>query len=288
MGFFIFLIIAFFIIKSIFFSGGSGSSEGHSHQGTSNGSTYYPAGQFETGFYIEQIHVYAKGPVFTYDTPTIKDECFYVFGEGELQISNSTGELKIALKKISDNRIVPMHFYINGSYYPVIDRYGNTYAGIDYTTVSVGRTAAALLNELEASLVDQHLYNRTCLFLKELLVFNMLVKRKIITSYSNHYITVSNADISTFYQTFDKLSEQAFNLMDKYITEGTGEMREDYISELLKILELPTDTRDLNVIRNQYKQLAKKYHPDRNKGTEETMKKINVAYEEICEYLKAS
>ncbi|MFF2875491.1 DnaJ domain-containing protein [Gottfriedia sp. NPDC057991] len=44
----------------------------------------------------------------------------------------------------------------------------------------------------------------------------------------------------------------------------------------------------MNAIKNQYKKLAKKYHPDLNKGTEELMTNINVAYEELCDLMKVA
>ncbi|PQZ55583.1 MULTISPECIES: J domain-containing protein [Bacillus] len=70
-----------------------------------------------------------------------------------------------------------------------------------------------------------------------------------------------------------------------WISSGNNNSR---ISTLLETLELPVDTRDMNVIKKQYRSLAKKYHPDTGNGSEEKMKKINVAYEELCQQLAAS
>lgn len=48
-------------------------------------------------------------------------------------------------------------------------------------------------------------------------------------------------------------------------------------TKLYDILELST-TCDINDIKRSYKKLARKYHPDRNKGTEEKFKEISHAY----------
>jgi curved DNA-binding protein CbpA len=49
-----------------------------------------------------------------------------------------------------------------------------------------------------------------------------------------------------------------------------------------KILKLPKKTTRKEIIEN-YKKLAKEYHPDRG-GSEELIKKLNYAYEILMEY----
>ena len=285
MGFFL-LIIAFFVIKAIFFS--SSDSRPSSYE-TANGSTFNNWGHFTEGFYIEEDDVFVKGPVYSYTSPKVSMPNFLAFGEDNLQFKNSTGYISMYLKKVSDGRIVPIHFFVNSNSFSVIDKHGNPHTGNDYTSVSVARSLSLMLHTLELQGANENLIKTTYLFVKELLVFNMMVKRKIITSYGDSYIVISNNHISSFYQTHTNLYDSAGDTISSYADSPySGQPKDDHISKLLKTLELPTDTSDFNVIKNQYKQLAKKYHPDRNKGTEEKMKKINVAYEELCEYFKAS
>ena len=70
-------------------------------------------------------------------------------------------------------------------------------------------------------------------------------------------------------------------------TINSDELREMYnkksLPDYYSILGLTTDASDA-AIKNQYRKLAKQYHPDRNKqSTEEKMSEINKAYEVLSD-----
>ena len=58
------------------------------------------------------------------------------------------------------------------------------------------------------------------------------------------------------------------------------------IGILLKILELPLDIRDFNVINKQHRKLVKLYHPDIYKDNGTKLKEINVAFDKLKKILK--
>jgi curved DNA-binding protein CbpA len=59
----------------------------------------------------------------------------------------------------------------------------------------------------------------------------------------------------------------------------------DRIREALETLGLPTlVTR--REIKERYRQLARRYHPDRNEGDAKRMMEINRAYETLMEYVE--
>lgn len=62
------------------------------------------------------------------------------------------------------------------------------------------------------------------------------------------------------------------------------------ISPYLKVLNLPSETRDMVVIKTAYKKLIKKYHPDINPSVEAGEKAIqlNLAYEQLKKNIGAS
>ena len=59
----------------------------------------------------------------------------------------------------------------------------------------------------------------------------------------------------------------------------------DKIRKALEVLGLPSlVTR--HEIKERYRQLARRYHPDRDKGDADKMEEINRAYEALMEYVE--
>lgn len=77
---------------------------------------------------------------------------------------------------------------------------------------------------------------------------------------------------------------------DKYnLAENEDVCKSDIIIEkYLKILELPKDTNNIDIIQSAYRSLSKKYHPDRNKSFEAKQKfeEIKDAYIKLKKYYK--
>lgn len=295
MGFFL-LLIAFFIIKAIFFPSNNSSSGTGSTESQLNATHYDCKGHFSDGFFIEERDVFIEAPVYSYDSPKINVPFFYSYKEGEMSLRNSSGNIKIELWQLNDCRVVPIGVCINGEWFKIVDKNGKLKEQADFTSInqykdiSVGRTACLIMDILEEAGANENLVLETFIFMRDLLVFNILINRKIIVAAGHGYVYISNNHLTRFAQLYDEVFQTALNTMQNYHVpyEEANNNVDDYVADLLAILELPAHTRDLNIIKHQYKQLAKKYHPDRNKGTEELMKKINVAYEELCEYLKVS
>ncbi|MEH7452391.1 J domain-containing protein [Gottfriedia acidiceleris] len=297
MGFFV-LLIAFFIIKALFFSGGSSSSGSGSLESQLNATQYDCLGHFTNGFFIEDKDVLVEAPVYSYDNPKINVPYFYTYEEGPMILRNSSGNIRIELRKLTDFRIVPVAICINDEWYKVVDRNGKfkeiTPDSISHDVlenISVGRTTSLITDLLEELGANENLILETLVFMRDLLVFNILINRKIIVATGHGVVYISNHYLARFAQLYDEVFQSAIKTMNNYNPpyEGANTSNTDnHIEQLLTILELPVHTRDLNIIKHQYKQLARKYHPDLNTGTEEVMKKINVAYEELCELLKAS
>ena len=60
------------------------------------------------------------------------------------------------------------------------------------------------------------------------------------------------------------------------------------LKKALKTLNINNENITISLIENKYKNLVKKYHPDKNKGNkiyEEKLKEINHAFEEIKKQL---
>ena len=56
------------------------------------------------------------------------------------------------------------------------------------------------------------------------------------------------------------------------------------LKKALKVLNINNEKVTIKLVKNKYKKLVKKYHPDVNKGNkkhEEKLKKVNKAFEEI-------
>lgn len=286
LGFILFLIAIYIAYK--FFSSDSGGSNQVNHN-NSSGSWYHPDGEFIEGFYIEDRDVYAKGPVYTFNFG--EHGILYGYEEGILQLRNSTGNIEIQLKQVNDRRIVPIFFHINGKSFSVVDRNGHflDHTNSNFNIISVVHTFSHMYTEISDANFNEQLKTDVYIFMRDLLIFNMLIKRGIISKFENQNIFVSNKyDGPIFVDKFKEIfaiAEETIDTHMGWIASGNNDSR---ISTLLEILELPIDTRDMNVIKKKYRSLAKKYHPDTGNGSEEKMKKINVAYEELCQHLAAS
>jgi len=286
LGFILFLIVIYIAYKC--FSSDSGGST-QVNRNDSSGSWYHPDGQFIEGFYIEDRDVYAKGPVFSFNFG--EQGLLYGYEEGILQLRNSTGNIEIQLKQVNDRRIVPIFFHINGKPFSVVDKNGNflNQNNSNFNIISVVHTFSHMYAEISDANFNEQLKIEVYIFMRDLLIFNMMIKRGIIAKFENQNIFVSNKyDGPLFVDKFREIFVIAEETIETHMDWITSENNDSRVSILLEILELPTDTRDMNIIKKQYRTLAKKYHPDTGNGSEEKMKKINVAYEELCQHLAAS
>lgn len=286
-----FIIILVIIGLWLIGSASSGSSSSRSNQSSYNHTTssnsnsnFIPIyGEFESGSYLEKVNVYVKGPVYSYP---LGEGFFWGYGGGRLLIQNSSGQLSINLVKSPDNRIVPSSFTINNEKFSVIEKNGQFYSQQSYRDISLARTINYILDEQARLNMDQKSQETTFEFLIGLLVFNMLLKRKVIFRHGKEAIEVAAG--TNLQAESDKLWSVAVDLVNKYENDYLAERTTNKIQELLSILELPSTERDLNVIKKQYKVLAKKYHPDVYLKSDQKFKQINSAYEELCTYLQAS
>ena len=83
---------------------------------------------------------------------------------------------------------------------------------------------------------------------------------------------------------FEKVFTNYFNFFKKKKTEKEFDKYNSSLQKALKVLNINNEEINLKKIENKYKKLAKKYHPDKNKGNkkyEEKFKNINQAFEEI-------
>ncbi len=282
MGFIIICIIIYVLYK--FFTSGSTNSAPAT---SSDSKIIYADGQFEDGNYIEELNVFLKGPVYTYDLGSSR--IFFGFNEGQLKIKNSSGELLIDLMKSRDGRMLPVTFFINNKVYKVIDKHGNLIDGVvNLSNVSLARTTNYILNEQEDSNMDFNSQKATYEVLLGLLTFNLLTKRRIILTYAREYIEIANNYTYNLLQEISNYENIATDTINKYEQNYLKDQMNNIINDLLTILNLPLETRDLEKIKKQYKLLAKKHHPDMHGGSDEKFKEINHAYEQLCNYLKAS
>ena len=83
---------------------------------------------------------------------------------------------------------------------------------------------------------------------------------------------------------FEKVFTNYFNFFKKKKTKKEFDKYNSSLQKALKVLNINNEEINLKKIENKYKKLAKKYHPDKNKGNkkyEEKFKNINQAFEEI-------
>lgn len=252
----------------------------------SNTEYIYPVGEYESGFYMEEVNVFVKGPIYTYLLS--KDNYFFGYTGGKLSIKNSSGTLEIELRRIGDNRVVPTNIELNGERLLPINKYGEFVSPSDETDfkeISVARTTNHILDEQDIRNFDHSLQTETYYFLLSLLVFNMSVKRSIIFDYTRQYLHIENEYIYILAQELEKIRTKAESLIEKYsgcYIKGSSNSK---IEKFLSALELPTDIRDMNTIKKQYKLLAKKYHPDVNNQDDTKFKEITDAYNELFSIL---
>ena len=83
---------------------------------------------------------------------------------------------------------------------------------------------------------------------------------------------------------FEKIISNYFNFFNKTKTKKNNYMYNSSLKNAFQILKINKKNVSFKAIENKYKELVKKYHPDRNKGNkiyEEKLKKINLAFSEI-------
>ncbi|SFB19954.1 MULTISPECIES: J domain-containing protein [unclassified Bacillus (in: firmicutes)] len=286
---FIVICIVIYVLIKIFGSDSSSSSSENYHSNYSASPNHiYRYGEFESGFYMEEINVFAKGPVYSFELDN--GQFFWGYVEGNLTLKNSSGNIEFQLKKLTDNRIIPVHFSLNNKRFSVVDKHGNYFnlSLQNYTDISLARTMNLVLDEQSNANMDQNLLDATYEFLISLLTFNIMSKRKIILSSNPESIHVNPKYFHRFREEVESIRGIATSLFNKYFDNYLIANTDKKIESLLSILELPSNTRDLNSIKKQYKLLAKKYHPDVYLKSDTKFKEINQAYEDLCSYLKAS
>ena len=86
------------------------------------------------------------------------------------------------------------------------------------------------------------------------------------------------------FKNFEKLFFNYFDFFKKKKNGAKINKNNSLFKNALKILNINNKNITFQLVENKYKKLAKKYHPDKNKGDkkyEEKLKKINQAFEEI-------
>ncbi|MGE7716941.1 J domain-containing protein [Priestia megaterium] len=280
------LIVAIFILYFIFSNSGDSSSNSQ-RPVNSNSHLIDIHGSFHDGFYIEDIKVYVKGPISTYEMTS--DYYLFAFGPGELKVNNSNAEVVINLEKTRSQRIVPANFFINKEKFPVINKQGRPdFSVIDLTNVDVTKTLCYMLDELNARDIDAIVIDVIFDYMTKIILYNMLINNSVITDYSIYSIEIHKNHYFNLLSTIEKYCNIIDKKLESYMGNYSEASKSQRIKQLLAILELPSDIDDIVTIKRQYKLLAKKYHPDLNHHSEQKMKEINLAYEELSELLQAS
>ena len=86
----------------------------------------------------------------------------------------------------------------------------------------------------------------------------------------------------------DNIRNIAYELADKYSIKYTKDYTSKKVENLLCILELPLSTRDIEVIKKQYKKLVKKYYQDVYKQSDKKFGEVSDAYNELFMLLGAA
>ena len=90
------------------------------------------------------------------------------------------------------------------------------------------------------------------------------------------------------FRNFDKIFSNYFEFFKKKKNHSKLNKKKTLLKDALKILNIDSTNINIEFVENKYKKLAKKYHPDKNKGDkkdQEKFKKINQAFEEIKKQL---
>ena len=86
---------------------------------------------------------------------------------------------------------------------------------------------------------------------------------------------------------FEKIFSNCFNFFKKK-NQSKIKKNNSLLKKALDTLNINNENITIKLVENKYKNLVKKYHPDKNKGNkiyEEKLKKINQAFEEIKKQL---
>ena len=90
------------------------------------------------------------------------------------------------------------------------------------------------------------------------------------------------------FKSFEKIFSNYFDFFKKNKANNKFNKKDSILKNSLKILNINNENITIKLVKNKYKKLVKKYHPDKNKGNkkyEEKLKKINQAFEEIKKQL---
>ncbi|RDW21437.1 hypothetical protein CWR48_03280 [Oceanobacillus arenosus] len=304
MSFFIILLLVFIIVGYIS-DNQSGQSQGsnnenersnrssnnnHSNddfQSYLDGIDYDCDGTFDRGFYNPETRLRIKGPMKSYDILT--ERYFYSFYDGTLEFKDENTKVSIRLVISKDKRIVPAIFHINGDLYKPVDYNGDfieSIQSISINDIHVSRTVCFIMVQLENYPIRQITYDTISGILIDVIAFNMLTRNKVIIEFEEDYITVAKDYKYNFEDTYKRFRDIVINKISNYLLNNNYLAKSHIyeVEEWLSILELPNDTTDIAIIRKQYRTLARKYHPDLHHNTEDQMKKINMAYDNLQQY----
>ena len=86
------------------------------------------------------------------------------------------------------------------------------------------------------------------------------------------------------FENFEKIFSDYFDFFKKKKYQSKINKKNSLLKKALKVLNINNEKVTIKLVKNKYKKLVKKYHPDVNKGNkkhEEKLKKVNKAFEEI-------
>jgi len=102
-------------------------------------------------------------------------------------------------------------------------------------------------------------------------------QRKMYEEYEEQQRKIQEDFIKYFFNNYKQTNNFNYNVKILY---------DNNITRLLKILELPNNIRDFNLVNKQYRKLVKLYHPDIYNDNGLKMKEINNAFDELKKLLK--
>ena len=86
------------------------------------------------------------------------------------------------------------------------------------------------------------------------------------------------------FKNFNNIFSDYFDFFKKKKYQSKINKKNSLLKKALKVLNINNEKVTIKLVKNKYKKLVKKYHPDVNKGNkkhEEKLKKVNKAFEEI-------